>query len=186
MAAEKKGYTTEKEFEYRFEMCFKQYFKPLCFYAMSFIKDSEASKDIVHDVFLSIWNKRQHIDFSLPIYPYLLSLTHNRSINYLDHLRVKTNHLKQELQDAKIFTEPPTNGHEELIQNIMKRIGDLPERCKEVMYLCFIECKKYKEIAEILDISVNTVKTHLATGLKILREEFPPSLLVILFLRRKF
>jgi len=168
-----------------FEVYFKAYFKSLCFYAMSFVKDNEAAKDVVHDVFLAVWNHREQIDFSQPIYPYLLSLVHNRSLNYLEHLKVKSIHQRYELQMAKKYLEPVTSGHEELIQRIMARIESLPDRCKEVMYLCFIECKKYKEIAEALNISVNTVKTHLSTGLRILREEFPPSLLVILFFRRK-
>lgn len=75
-----------------FEDCFKQYFKSLCFYAMTFVKDAEASKDIVHDVFLSVWEHRADIDFSLPMYPYLLNLTRNYSLNYVAHQRVKSNH----------------------------------------------------------------------------------------------
>ena len=47
------------------------------------------------------------------------------------------------------------------------------------------ECKKYKEIAEILGVSVNTVKTHISLGLKILRKEFPASLLFAFFSLRR-
>lgn len=79
--------------------------------------------------------------------------------------------------------EADDNGHEELVQQIMERIDHLPERCSEVMRLCFVECKSYKEIAALLGVSVNTVKTHVTNGLKILREEFPASILLFLFLR---
>lgn len=53
------------------------------------------------------------------------------------------------------------------------------------MRLCFIDCKKYKEIAEVLNISVNTVKTHVVTGLRILRDEFSDTLVLLVFARLK-
>ncbi len=173
----------EHEIEKQFENCFKQYFKPLCFYAMRLLKDEEVAKDVVHDVFLTVWKHRNSLDFSHTMYPYLLNLTRNNAFNYLAHLKVEENYEnKGTLQDCVDFAGSDTE-HEELIENIMKRIDQLPERCRIVMQLCFIECKRYKEVADMLDISVNTVKTHISTGLKILREEFPASLLFILFRR---
>lgn len=166
-----------------FEDCFKQHFKPLCFYAMGFVKDSETAKDIVHDVFMSVWNHRGSIDFSLPLYPYLLNLTRNYSLNYIAHQKVKSRHETIMLSQGEIVVEPDTEGHEELVKNIMDSIDRLPDRCKEVMHLCFIEGKRYKEISELLGISVNTVKTHITTGLKILRDEYPASLLLVLTYR---
>lgn len=179
------GVLGEKEYKKHFEVCFKQYFKPLCFYAMSFVKSDEAAKDIVHDIFLSAWNHREEIDFSQAMYPYFLSLTRNSALNYVAHLKVKLRHEEQQLQLGESFLEPDYNEHEELIRRIMERMDQLPDRCGEVMRLCFVECKKYKEIAELLNISVNTVKTHITTGLKILRDEFPVSLLLFSFFKPK-
>lgn len=65
----------------------------------------------------------------------------------------------------------------------MDSIDRLPERCREVMRLCFVECKRYKEVAALLGISVNTVKSHISAGLKILRDEYPASLLLVLRFR---
>lgn len=178
------GYS-EKEFRTQFEVYFKQYFKQLCYYAMSFVKDSDAARDIVHDVFLSVWKHRKEIDFSKPIYPYLLSLTRNGSLNYLTHLKIKFRHEEMQLKEGEKYLFPNDNRYEELIEDILKRIDRLPDRCGEVMRLCFVECKRYKEIAALLGISVSTVKTHVMTGLKILRDEFPPSLLYIFLFRKK-
>lgn len=173
------GYLNEREFKLQFEDSFKRFFKPLCFHAMSFVKDEDAAKDIVHDVFLTVWTQRAKVDFTQPMLPYFLSLTRNRSLNYLDHLKVKARHEEKELQANPLYLDWENSEHEELIRDIMARIDNLPDRCGEVMRLCFIECKKYKEIAELLEISVNTVKTHLSLGLKILRSEFPASLLYV-------
>ena len=157
-----------------FEQLFKQHYRTLCFHAMSLVNDLDASKDIVHDVFLSLWYHRATIDFTRPVFPYLFSLTRNRALNYLEHKKIQNNHVRQHLADD------PTPAREELLERILTRIENLPERCSQVMKLSFIECKKYKEIAEELNISVNTVKTHITTGLKTLRDEFPVSLLLLL------
>ncbi|NCE72101.1 RNA polymerase sigma-70 factor [Odoribacter sp. Z80] len=164
-----------------FENSFREFFKSLCFHAMSFVKDEEVAKDVVHDVFLTVWVRRDEIDFAQPILPYLLSLTRHRAINYLEHLKVKVRHAEQKPEAEEVYLPADDAGHEELILKIKARIGTLPDRCREVMFLYLIECKKYKEIAEILGISVNTVKTHISTGLKYLREEFPASLLLLCF-----
>ncbi|WP_303179782.1 RNA polymerase sigma-70 factor [uncultured Butyricimonas sp.] len=163
-----------------FEDIFKQHFATLCTHATTFVNDPDASKDIVHDVFLSLWSHREEIDFSRPILPYLFSLTRNRAINYLAHRKVEDAHAQQALVEEPVYTLSEPSDRDELINRIIKRIDQLPERCSRVMKLCFIECKKYKEIAEELNISVNTVKTHVTTGLNILRDEFPSSLLLLL------
>jgi len=154
-----------KQSSLMFEQLFKQHYRTLCFHAMSLVNDLDTSKDIAHDVFLSLWYHRATIDFTRPILPYLFSLTRNRALNYLEHKKIQNNH----------------STREELLERILARIELLPERCSQVMKLSFIECKKYKEIAEELNISVNTVKTHITTGLKTLRDEFPASLLLLLF-----
>ena len=179
------GYVSEREFKLQFEDSFKRFFKPLCFHAMSFVKDADIAKDIVHDVFLTTWAQRRKIDFTQPMLPYYLSLTRNRSLNYLDHLKVRARHEENESYKNLLYAETDYSEHEELIRQIMNRINQLPDRCGEVMRLCFIECKKYKEIAEILGVSVNTVKTHISLGLKILRKEFPASLLFAFFSLRR-
>lgn len=179
------GNLNEKEFKQQCEAYFKQYFKRLCFRAMSFVKDDEVARDIVHDVFLSLWNHRSTIDTSQPIYPYLLRLTRNCALDNLSHLKVVSRHEEQQVKSNSWIVEPNYDEHEELIQAIMQKINDLPDRCGEVMRLCFVECKKYKEIAELLNISVNTVKIHISMVLKMLRDEFPASILFLLLSRAK-
>lgn len=179
------GNLNETQVNEQFEICFKQHFKALCLHALNFVKDVETAKDIVHDVFLTVWKHKDTLDFSQSLYPYLLSLTRNRSLNYLHHQKVVSRHEEQELLKDELYVATDSQEHEELIAKIMLRIAMLPERCSEVMYLYLVECKKYKEIAEICHISVNTVKGHISSGLKILREEFPPSLLLLLIHRLK-
>ena len=171
--AEMKLQKHEDEIESLFKKIFEQYFRALCFYAISFTKDEEIARDIVHDVFMGVWNRRFDIDFEQPIYPYLVSLTRNRTLNYLEHLKVEEKHISRTQTFGSIYETKDDSGYEELLSQIMFRIDQLPERCREVMYLCFVECKKHKEIATQLDISITTVRSHIATALKILRKDFP-------------
>ena len=80
------GFAGEDDIKNQFENSFREFFKSLCFHAMSFVKDEEVAKDIVHDIFLTVWTRRNEIDFTQSLYPYLLSLTRNKSLNYLEHL----------------------------------------------------------------------------------------------------
>ena len=111
----------DKEISKVFEDCFRQFFKPLCYYAMGFVKDSEAAKDLVHDAFLSAWTHRHEIDFSLPMYPYFLNLTRNNAINYLEHCEVRARHAASEMKKGEAFEMPALDNHEELIAKIIKR-----------------------------------------------------------------
>lgn len=172
------GNFNEEEFRKQFEVYFKQYFRSLYFHALSFIRDEDVAKDIVHDVFITVWERRSDIDFSQPLLPYLLSLTRNRCLNHLEHLKVKVRHEEQAQSTEPFYLITEDLGHEELIRAIMERIASLPDRCRDVMQLYLVDGKKYKEIADTLNISVNTIKTHISNGLKILRDEFPASLLL--------
>ena len=83
-----------------FEQLFKQHYRALCFHAMSLVNDLDASKDIVHDVFLSLWYHWDSIDFTRPMFPYLFNLTRNRALNYLEHKKIQNNHVRQHLADV--------------------------------------------------------------------------------------
>lgn len=167
----------------QFEQLFEHNFKKIYSHALSYVKDEEASKDIAHEVFISVWNNRNSIDFSRPIYGYLQSLTRNRCLNYLKHQKVQIRHEHHLSVFAEFYETMDTDEDAELVEKIIARMEQLPDKCSVVMRLCFLECKKYKEIADELGISVNTVKAHIVSGLNILRKDFPDTLLLALFFR---
>ena len=139
---------------------------------MSLVNDLDASKDIVHDVFLSLWYHRATIDFTRPVFPYLFSLTRNRALNYLEHKKIQNNHVRQHLADDPTYTLSDDPAREELLERILTRIENLPERCSQVMKLSFIECKKYKEIAEELNLSQSEVSKRLFKLMEKVKQAF--------------
>ena len=67
-----------------FRELFDSYFRILTTYAYRFVCDWQTAEDITQDVFTSLWEKKENIDFDDPIKPYLYRAVYNRSINYLN------------------------------------------------------------------------------------------------------
>lgn len=155
-----------------FEKLFKEYYERLCAYANSIIKDSDAVDDIVHEVFIKVWEKRHEMSETQSVKSYLYTSVHNRCLNFI--------------RDNKRFTEGSEyfdnanlsdNADEELIhqteleEKVHAAIKKLPEKCKEVFELCKLQELKYAEVSEKLGISIKTVESHMGKALKVLREE---------------
>lgn len=160
-----------------FEILYKLYFTPFCLYAYVLIPDEELVKEIVNDVFLKIWNKREDIKIKYRIKPYLYRCVHN---SCLDHLKLKKNAFRQyKIADISDKIKELEGEDEEYIikqislNNLEKDIAGsidlLPARCKEIFILSRFELLSYIEISEKLNISVNTVKTQMSRALDSLR-----------------
>ena len=71
-----------------FEDLFNQYFEDLMRFVYGYVGNEEVARDIVHDVFLTFWNHREHLDFSWSLKSYLFTLSRNYALNYLRHQKV--------------------------------------------------------------------------------------------------
>ena len=148
----------------------------------------DTSKEIVHKVFISIWENRDDFDFEKPSKSYLFTSVYNRCMN---HIRdQKKNITTNKLEEAENFQGNSVNNDHleaaELESRIWKIINQLPEKCKEIFILNRFEGKKYHEIAGQLDISVKTVETQMSKALKIFRDHLADYLhLIIFFLIKK-
>lgn len=175
----------EKQEKDTFEILFRTHYKELYVHALSFVRNEEEARDIVNDVFEYAWNNRYKIDQSVSLRPFLYTMTRTRSLDYLRHEKTKArfrlyyHSLPQEL-------EIDYDDYEKLIRKIMGLIEKLPAQTRNVFQKCFIEKKKYKEAGEELNISVNTIRTHITKALRILREELPDKEIeIFLFIFRK-
>jgi len=170
--------------KHRFEQLFRECFPPLCQFGRKYVGDLDAAKDIVHDVFINLWEKRETIDIDKPLRSYLYTAVHNRCLNHLrDNRRFVPRDLPagapelQELIDSGDVLE-----QEELMQHINQVLASLPEKCREIFLLNRFDGLKYREIAEKLDISVKTVETQMSRALKRLREQLVRYLSILVFL----
>ena len=166
------------------EKLFKSYFGPLCSFAGKYVKDHDSAKEIVHDVFINLWEKRDALHMKTSLKSYLFKSVHNRCLNYL---RDQKKFDKNELGEDNIgsYGSVDYNDHleeAELQQKINVALNSLPEKCREIFILSRFEELKYKEIAVRLNVSVKTVETQMSKALKILREELIDYLKIIIFL----
>jgi RNA polymerase sigma-70 factor (ECF subfamily) len=156
----------------QFEKLFKEYFIPLSHYSYKIVKDIDTAKEIVHNVFVNLWEKRNEVHMNVSLRSYLFTAVRNRSLNYLrDHSKFTSadSEMMREIVDPQ--TEDSSDYDEAQIQQrILKEIENLPEKCAEIFKLARFENLKYREIAEKLNISVKTVEAQMSKALRILRD----------------
>ena len=167
-----------------FEELFRSFFPSLVLFAQKFVPDQDTAKEIVHNVFLNLWEKREQVDMSSSLKSYLFTSVNNRCLNYIrDQKKFDKDETRFQRLDSTEFSDGVDRLEEqELEQRIYDALQSLPEKCREIFMLNRFEGLKYAEIAEKLNISVKTVETQMSKGLKILREKLVDYLgMIILF-----
>ncbi|MCW3805547.1 RNA polymerase sigma-70 factor [Plebeiibacterium marinum] len=153
-----------------YESLFNEYYESLVRYAEKFIFDQAQAEDLVQELFIDIWDKARKINITTSIKSYFYQAVRNRCLNYLKSIKVKDkNHMLyidaflDSDDDAELF-EP------DIIKKITESIDELPEQMAHVFRLKLKDGLKQDEIALELNISVNSVKTHLKRARVKLRE----------------
>ncbi len=155
----------------QFQAVFKQHYNSLCNYAHSFLKDFEASEDVVQDLFIKIWEKRPDLIATPTIRFYLFTSVRNNCLTHLS--KEKRSPLISSIGHEGIAI--PDSGVQEhsveidYKEQLKKAINQLPPKCREVFLLSRISKLSYQEIADQLSISVKTVENQVGKALKVLR-----------------
>jgi RNA polymerase sigma-70 factor (family 1) len=151
-----------------FENFYKTYYKRLYIVAYQYTKHQEQSEEIVHDVFLKIWDNASQLRIVHSLEGYLYRSIINASLNYIK--KEKNNAQKQEkfamdFEEGEIVDEGMESLESRLIL-IEQALDQLPAQCKKVMMMSKFDKYKQQEIADSLNISIKTVKNHLTYGYK--------------------
>ncbi len=164
----------------QFEKLFRDYFTPLVWYSMKVVKDKDTAREIVHQVYVTLWEKSETIDFSKPVKPYLYTSVYNRSINYLRDHRKFTG--EEKIDPDRFVQNTDALETQETEERIYAAIAELPAKTREIFELSRFENKKYKEIADELEISVKTVEARMSEALKILRVKLSDYIKLVIIL----
>ena len=171
-----------------FEKLYKLYYPKMFAFAKNYVPANEDAENIVQDVFLILWERKEEIEISFTLTTYLFTLVKNRCLNFLRHKLIEEEYnsqMKEEL-GFKLYALETFNysyqSEEELQEVIRRALDTLPGRCREVFIKSRIEGLKYKEISDELGISVNTVENQMVTALKKLRVALKDYLPLLLFL----
>ncbi|GGZ14855.1 DNA-directed RNA polymerase sigma-70 factor [Echinicola pacifica] len=154
----KKG--DEKAFKAAYDLFFPSLFR----YSIKFLKSKELAEEVVHDVFLKLWNHRERLHDDGLLSPFLYKICKNHILNTLEKAS-KNPVLLNEITAAQIFSKD--TGPEDLLiareleSSIKNAIDSLPPIRQHVFKLCRVEGKSYEEAASILGITTGTVNSHI-------------------------
>lgn len=149
-----------------FESHFRSCFEPLARYAFGFTKDREQSKEIVQEVFISLWEKRLTLKIASSLRIYLFQTVKNRSLNYLrDNRKVI---FSDELPEKMVSEEEPQTMFS--LDDLSSHVQQLPTRCREIFILKRIHGMTYKQIGLQMNISEKSVENQMTIAFKKLRD----------------
>ena len=156
-----------------FELLFRENFTALSGFACKYVKDIDTSKEIAHDVFINLWEKRNEIDSEKPLRSYLFTSVRNRCLNYIRDQKKfdRTEDITGNPGYLQLTEDNDPVEMMELEERINLAIDSLPDKCREIFIMNRFRDHKYAEIAKKLDISVKTVEAQMSRALKTLREK---------------
>lgn len=171
------------------EILFKEHYQDLTRYAYSITKEQTSAEDVVQQLFVKLWEKRNDLSIQTDPKSYLFRATYNASINVWK----KRQRMDRDGEvSSSTFASEQTSDRvlsKELEERIENAIQTLPEKCQEVFRLSRFNELSYKEIAEELDISSKTVENHMGKALKLMRQElsdYLPQIVITLLLSMKW
>ncbi|WP_299101441.1 RNA polymerase sigma factor [uncultured Winogradskyella sp.] len=153
-----------------FELIYNTYAKSIRRFLFFKTQDADKAEDILQETFVKLWSNCSNVNYD-KVKSYLFSTAHNMFLNDIKHQKVKDNYTKQ-------FNKIDNNESPEFIllekefmEKLEATIATLPDKQREVFLLNRIEKKKYKDIAEQLNISVKAVEKRMHLALVVMREK---------------
>ena len=154
----------------KFKLLYLENAPRLIFYASKYV-DSDTAEDLVHDIFIKIWQKKEIYSVEEGLKTYLFRSVQNACLDYLKHKSIEKTYADEVARRLKI---------EEIDYYNRLDAAEL-DRCREVFTLAYVDGKKSVEIAGMLNISQRTVEAQLYKGLKIIRNVLVLLALILFF-----
>lgn len=153
-----------------FHYLFKNYYKSLVYFAMRYVEEREVGEDLVQELFAQLWeSKSKYLSYN-SFRTFLYTSVRNASLNYLKHKNVEQKYISYSLESSETDDELDLKVmEEELYRTLFRLVEELPLRRKEIFKL-YLQGKKNEEIAQLLDVSSETVKTAKKEAVKYIRE----------------
>lgn len=160
---------TEEVFRELFNLYYDRFYRIAVYY----LKDKENAREVVSDVFFSLWEQRKKL-FNINNFDnYCFILLKNAALNKLEKDKRKTTEALDDIPESKNTDPSPEEDllNDELLQIYVQTLDDLPPKCREVYILVKEQGLKYAEVADKLDISVKTVDAQLQKAITRLKEK---------------
>jgi len=154
------------------ETVFKAHYAGMASFTQRFVRSADLAEELVQDVFLKLWTKREQLAEIETLRTYLFRAARNTALNYLRRQKLE----RRWQEEQGVDDDPPTSyaadeetTEQEVALAVQQAINKLPPRCREIFLLSRDGGLTYAEIARSLEISVKTVETQMGRALKSLR-----------------
>lgn len=172
----------QKGNERAFTAIYERYHKLLFVLAYKYLKDNDSAKDAVQQIFLKLWESRSLFSININLRNYLYTMLKNHLLNEIRNNYTALEKNYELAQEAIEYENEILSKLEEkeMTEQLYRAINDLPEQKKVVCLYKLRDSLSNMEIAEKMQISVPTVKTHYSQAIKLLREHFDKLLILLL------
>lgn len=164
----------------KFKETYEEYFVALKYFAMHYVKDEELACDLLQDIFVKLWEKGDQFESEMQLRTYLYRVVRNHCLTFLRDEQRREKRMEgfevEETEQSFVFQMIEA----EIYALVNSIFDELPDACRNV-YLKSLEGKSHKEIAEELNIAVNTIKKHKTNANNYLRERLKDLMFLIMF-----
>jgi len=174
-------------YETIFKKIYSEYLHKVQFFALSYLHDIDASKSIANDVFVTVWENREYIDFDRQIISYLLTITRNKCINYLKRKKYERSFVESELKNqideinsAALKHESSVSLYKSDVEKLfMEAIDEMPQIISRSFICSRFNNMTYQQIAREEGVTVKAIEYRLMVSLRILRKKLKDYLPVL-------
>jgi|ADGO01.1.fsa_nt_gi RNA polymerase sigma-70 factor (family 1) len=166
------------------QVIFRKFYPPLCLFAERMLQDRQAAEDLAGDTMLKLWNRHTDFENMQNVKAFLYITTRNACLNLLKQMQRESLSKKQFAyvsghQEGFILNEIV---RAEVMREIYEEIDKLPAQCQRIFKMSYFEGRNNHEIAEILELSIHTIKNQKARAIQLLRTRLPDLNMVTLML----
>jgi len=157
-----------------FKTLYFEYYAPLCVYAHRFIEDEDTCKDVVSDLFVNLWERKDAEELSSPtIVGYMKTAVRNSCLNLIKHQSYVNEHAEEikRITDEAILEGNNLHTLTQLYQQLYDVLEKVPEDQRRAFLASAFEGKTYDEIAAELNVSSKTVSRYKQKVLDLLKDE---------------
>lgn len=164
-----------------FEVVFKEHYQMLCSFAFHYLKDHDESEEVVQQVFFNLWKNREQITVQKNVLGYLMQAVKNHCLNKIKKWKTEQGYVSSSVSEENTQRNTPYDQavSSELEKKVLELIDLLPPERQKVFVMSRLQGKKYKEIAELLGISVKTVENQMGKALKYMRTHLQEYLAIL-------
>jgi RNA polymerase sigma-70 factor (family 1) len=177
----------KQEDQIAFTEIYNRYWAEMYYHTFRMLKDEDSSKDVVQDVFSTLWLRSSSLNVDTKLSGHLYISVRNKVLNLVAQNKVRNDYLSsvaafvtQSTNESTLFDE------REILEIVEAEIRNLPPKMREIFEMSRKENLSHKEIAEKLNISPQTVKKQVQNALKIIKNKVPllgSGVLVMFFMR---